>query len=125
MGTKEKALKLPLYDRGFTQEEIDFGFEQFLTGINKKVTEHRAAKFPTLPAEHITAAPGRVYWKLVKERIGGGGQKFVYAFVRKADGAILKAAGWSAPALNHARGFVTDSDYGLSNAGPYGVRYLR
>ena len=118
-------MSLPIYNKGFTQEEIDFGFEQFLTGINEKVTEHRAVKFPMLPAEHITVAPGRVYWKLVKEHVKGGGQQSVYCFVRKADGAILKAAGWRAPALNHARGFVTDSDHGLSNAGVYGVRYLR
>ena len=67
---------------------------------------------------------GRVYWKLIRETVSGGGQSSVFAFVRKADGAILKPASWKAPTLNAARGFVTDSDYGLCNAGVYGVRYL-
>ena len=116
---------LPIYDRGFTEEEIEFGFEGFVTRLNEMVEEHRKARFSNLPAEHITVHPGRVYWKLVKERVDGGGQRFVYCFVRKADGAILKSATWSAPALNHARGYVTESDYGMHCAGPYGVQYLR
>jgi hypothetical protein len=117
-------MKLPVYDKGFTEEEIEFGFEQFLSEVNHMVGEHRRTEFPTLPEEHITVAPGRVYWKLVKEHVNGGGQKFVYAFVRKADGAILKSASWRAPALNHARGFVTDSDHGVHCAGVYGIRYM-
>ena len=116
-------MSLPIYDNGFTQEEIEFGFERFVAGINETLAEHYKTKFPTLDPEHVAVAPGRVYWKLVKT-LATGRQRSVYGFVRKADGAILKAAGWKAPALNHARGFVTDSDYGLSNAGAYGIRYM-
>lgn len=117
-------MTLPIYDKGFTQEEIDFGLEKFVEGVNEMTAEHYKTKFPTLDPEHIVVnARGRVYWKLVRQT-SSGGNRSVYAFVRKEDGAILKAASWKAPALNHARGFVTDEDYGLCNAGVYGIRYM-
>ena len=118
-------MTLPIHDQGFTQEEIDFGLEKFVEGLNEQQAEHFKTKFPTLSPEHIVVSNrGRVYWKLIRTRISDGGDRSVFGFVRKADGAILKAAGWNAPALNAARGFVTDSDYGLCNAGVYGIRYL-
>jgi hypothetical protein len=117
-------MTLPIYDKGFTQEEIDFGLEQFVIKVNDMITKHREVNFPTLPAERIIVKPGRTYWKLVKEQVSGSGQRFVYCFVRKADGAVLKAASWRAPALNHARSFVTDSDYGMSGVGIYGTKYM-
>jgi len=114
---------LPIYDKGFTQEEIEFGFEKFVDGVNELVADHYQTNFPTLDPEHITVAPGRVYWKLVKATATGASRS-VYGFVRKADGAILKAATWAAPATNHARGFVTDTDHGLHCAGEYGIAYM-
>ena len=116
---------LPIYDRNFTQEEIDFGFEKFVEGVQHLVAEHYATQFPTLTPSEIRVDAGRVYWKLVKHIPGNQNNTSVYCFVRKADGAILKSATWRAPALNHARGFVTESDFGLHCAGEYGVQYLR
>ncbi len=115
---------LPIYDRDFTEQEIEFSFEKFVARVNEKVAENYGTKFPTLNPERIGVTPGRVYWKLVRLN-SEGESRSVYCFVRKADGAILKAATFRAPALNHARGFVTDGDYGLHCAGPYGVAYLR
>ena len=117
-------MALPIYDKGFTQEEIDFGFEKLIEGIKAKVAAHYANDFPTLKPQEIRVEPGRVYWKIVKYEPGSRYGTSVYGFVRKADGAILKAASWKAPALNHARGFVTDHDYGLGCTGPYGIAYL-
>lgn len=116
---------LPIYDKGFTQEEIDFGFEKLLEGIKTNVANHYATQFPTLTPEEIRVDEGRVYWKLVKHTPGEKYGTSVYGFVRKADGAILKASSWKAPALNHARGFVTDGDYGLGCTGAYGIAYMR
>ena len=116
---------LPIYDRNFTQEEINFGFVKFLEGVQQLVAEHYANDFPTLTPQEIRVDAGRVYWKLVKHTPGSDRHTSVHCFVRKADGAILKSATWRAPALNHARGFVTESDFGLHCAGPYGVAYLR
>ena len=114
---------LPIYDRDFTEQEIEFGFEQFVSRVNEKISDHYTTKFPTLSPEVIGVKSGRVYWKLVRVD-SEGNPRSVYCFVRKADGAILKAATYKAPALNQARGFVTDADYGLHCAGPYGVAYL-
>jgi hypothetical protein len=116
---------LPIYDRNFTQEEIDFGFEKFVEGVQQITAEHYATQFPTLTPNEVRVDAGRVYWKLVKHTPGDKYGTSVHCFVRKADGAILKSANWKAPALNHARGFVTESDYGLHCAGPYGAAYLR
>jgi hypothetical protein len=118
-------MTLPIHDQGFTQEEIDFGLSKLVEHLNEQQAIHYKTKFPTLPPEHIVVSDrGRIYWKLIREQVNGGGSKSVYGFVRKADGAILKAATWKAPALNHARGFVTDSDYGACNTGVYGINYL-
>ena len=57
---------------------------------------------------------GRKYLKIVKDT---GNQKMVWGFVVKEDdrmfraGDILKAAGWSAPARNRARGNILDGDF--------------
>ncbi len=116
---------LPIHDKGFTQEEIDFSFEKYVEGVKVKIANHYAAKFPTLTPQEIKVKPGSVYWKLIKYTPGADCGESVYGFVRKVDGAILKAASWKAPATNHARGFVTDSDYGLYCSGPYGIAYLK
>jgi hypothetical protein len=120
---------LPIFDKGFTQEEINFGLEKFVEGVQQLKADYDEATCPLLvesgKVDKIRVDVGRVYWKLVKHRPGTNNHTGVYCFVRKADGAILKAANWRAPALNRPRGFVTEPDHGLHCAGPYGVAYLR
>ena len=103
----------------YTKLEIEFGLEQFVERANTLVSEYRKKNFPNLDREEITVKPGRAYWKLVKNMT-------VYGFVRKSDGAILKAASWRAPYVkgnNYVRGYVTDSDFGTHAATPWGIRY--
>jgi hypothetical protein len=56
---------------------------------------------------------GRKYLKVIKE----DGQTMVWGFIVKKDdgkfraGDILKAASWSAPARNKARGNILDEDF--------------
>ncbi len=82
----------------YTELEIEFGLEQFVERANTLVSEYGKKNFPNLDFEQITVKPGRAYWKLVKNMT-------VYGFVRKSDGAILKAA------------------FGAHAATPYGIRY--
>jgi len=113
---------------GAISEEIEANFETFVERINENQAEHFRTKFPTLSPEHIVVAPGRVYWKLIRQQIEGGGQRTVYGFVRKADGAIFKAAGWAAPFVKGPtaiRGYVTDEGNGMDAATTYGIRYAR
>ena len=57
---------------------------------------------------------GRKYLKVIKKL---GNQEMVWGFVMKEDdkkfraGDILKAASWSAPARNKARGNILDNDF--------------
>lgn len=112
---------------GAIAEEIEARFETFVEGVNEKVANYYAKNYPTLPPEHVTvAAGGRTYWKLVKERKDGKGQKFVYGFVRKQDGAIFKAASWAAPFTKGptaVRGYVTDLSNGMDAATTHGIIY--
>lgn len=66
----------------------------------------------------LSVQPGRKYIKIVKDGsvwgfivAGDDDKKF-----RKGD--ILKAAGWNAPARNHARGNVLDGGYTIQWTGP-------
>jgi len=123
-------VKLPIYDNGFSQEEINFGFEKFVEHVQNIILEDYKSlwskDFDLEKTPLVTVSRGRVYWKIIVQPRArySSGQRTVYGFVRKADGAILRAAGWSAPALNKARGFVTDPDFGASCATSFGIRYL-
>lgn len=46
----------------------------------------------------VQVMPGQKYDRLVQS--DGGYQRSVHAFVRKADGKLIKAAGWQAPQKN-------------------------
>jgi hypothetical protein len=109
----------------YSDTEIEFHFEAFVEGIKERVAAHYAKDFPTLTPDVITVQPGRSYWKIVKGR--DGYSMSVYGFVRKADGAILKAATWKAPYTrgnNYVRGYVMEDD-ALAKTTPYGIVYAQ
>ena len=112
---------------GAITEEIEAKFETFVEGVKAKVAEHYATHYPTLTPDKIEVAKrGSVYWKLI--RAVGNGQLSVYGFVRKADGAIFKAAGWKAPFTKGPtaiRGYVTDVSNGLDATTEYGIVYAQ
>jgi hypothetical protein len=110
----------------YSEIEIEFAFEAFVEGIKEKVAAHYANDFPTLTPNTIEVQPGRSYWKIVKVDGYNRGQS-VFGFVRKADGAILKAATWKAPYTrgnNYVRGYVMEDD-ALNKTTPYGVVYAQ
>jgi len=105
-----------------SQEEIEYAFETFAAAVQDMLDEHRAQYFSNLPPVKIAVSPGRKYWKLI--RIDNG--ESVFGFVRKSDGAILKAANWNTPFVkgpSAVRGYVTDPNNGMSSVTPYGVVY--
>mgnify|MGYP003136987963 CR=1 FL=1 len=70
---------------------------------------------------------GRKYWKITKVNRNdfGGHAKTVYAFIRKSDGAVLRAATWSKPETrtkSAIRGHITD-EWALDYFTPFGVVY--
>lgn len=89
-------------NENYSKEMVKAELPKFVARINSVVSEYMTTRFPNLAKEEVV--------------IGGG--RSVYGFVRAADGAILKAASWSAPALNFTRGNIFDESYAIR---PYGV----
>jgi hypothetical protein len=94
------------------QEELP----NFINRIQELVNAHYAANLSNLKPPTIEIMGGRKYIKIAKVDNGCS----VYCFVRAADGAILKAATWKAPALNYVRGSIFDAVLPIT---PYGVQY--
>ena len=70
---------------------------------------------------------GRTYYKLFLENQNdfGGSSSTVYAFIRRKDGAVFRAATWKQPETRTKtaiRGHITD-EYCLDYFTPYGVTY--
>ena len=108
-----------------SREEIEYAFETFVEGIQIKLNEHYAQHLSNLTPPTVSVRGGSKYWKLVRREQHGDS---VYGFVRKEDGAILKAASWSAPFVkgpSAVRGYVTDPQNGMSSVDWHGVVYAR
>ena len=115
----------------YSEEEIELAFEYFATEAQRIVSEYMDTYFPTLPKEHIEVNDnGHVYWKLTRVSDSGphnSASRTVYAFVRKRDGAIFKAAAYRAPytkGKSAIRGYVTD-EWASSLITAHGVIYAR
>ena len=109
-----------------SREEIEYAFEIFVKGIQIKLNEHYAHNLSNLTPPTVSVRGGSKYWKVVTGQDDRGYS--VFGFVRKEDGAILKAASWSAPFVkgpSAVRGYVTDSLNGMGSVTPYGVVYAR
>ena len=109
-----------------SREEIEYAFSIFVDGIQNKLNEHYAKHLANLAAPTVSVRGGSKYWKVVTDQNGNGYS--VFGFVRKEDGAILKAASWSAPFVkgpSAVRGYVTDPQNGMSSVDWHGVVYAR
>jgi len=100
-----------------TQDDIT----AFAKALQSKLAGHHANAKNVGDAPAISVEFGPKYARIV--RTDWGDQRSVYGFVEIATGAILKAAGWKAPA-KHARGNLNDAEP-LARCGAYGVAYLR
>ena len=115
----------------YSEEEIEMAFEHFATEAQRIVSEYMDTHFPALPKEHIEVDDnGHVYWKLFRVADPdhhGSISRQIYAFVRKKDGAIFKAASYRAPytkGKSAIRGYVTD-EWASSLITAHGVIYAR
>ena len=89
----------------------------FVARLQTMIEAHFAARLPNLTPPEVFVAGGRKYIKIAKR---DSNQTFVWCFVCAADGAILKAATWKAPALNYVRGSIFDQK--ITALTPYGCR---
>ena len=98
-------------------------FETFVGEVRELVVEHNTERFPTLAIPTVGFDNGRKYWRIWKD----GGQKSVYGFVRKDDGAIFRAAGWKGPQTKTKSaicGYLHDTDR-LSHCNAYSMNYAQ
>jgi len=124
-----------------TELEIEHCIEMLVPKLQRKVNDHYDAIYKRGTHSAIvgksylseskppllTKKKGRVYWKLILENRNdfGGSSSTVYGFVRRADGAVFRAADWKKPETRTKRairGYVTDEfpeDYFTA----YGVVY--
>lgn len=100
--------------------EFNAALDAFVATTQAKIAADYAATSPTLGVPTLTAERGQKYVKIVRD---DRGSRSVFCFVRIADGAILKAASWSAPA-KHARGSIYVKA-GQNAVTVYGAVYLR
>ena len=91
-------------------------YESFSTrGGNKEMSEVGERMFESFK-DGLGYLPGNKYLKIITE-------KSVWGFVNLGnkkfkEGDILKASGWSAPALNKPRGNIFNDNYEISWTGP-------
>ena len=105
-------------------ENYQSNLEAFVVVITEEIRKYTNQRFPNLTPEVLSVHPGKKYDKIVSGRPGSE-YGSAYCFIRREDGAILKAGGWVTPAKG-VRGYITDANYGWGKAvGPYGAAYLR
>ena len=97
---------------------FDEALAAFMTHITDVKEADRAERFANLPPTVYTIQKGIKNIRIVEN------DSSVFCFIRKADGAVLKAAGWKAPA-KHVRGTIFTDDPKGYGVGLYGADYLR
>jgi len=94
--------------------------EEFVDALQNMINEHYKEKLSTLEPKIVTVENGIKNVRIVTA-YPDNGNRSVHCFINKANGDILKAAGWKAPA-KHARGNIYKSLLGGVNE--YGANYL-
>lgn len=87
--------------------------DAFVLALTVAKAAHMKANFPSLKPETYSYSMGKKFAKVVSERS-------VFCFVDLANGDILKAAGYNAPAKNGSRGNIAN---GAADVTPYGAAY--
>ena len=101
-----------------TQEELDWYMERFTGLIQDCFNEHE--KTQKYPKEYtVVVKKGRKYWKILttsRARTPHGiTNTRIFGFVRREDGAILRAASMKAPEVrtkNPVRGYIWEETAG-------------
>ena len=105
---------------GFSDTEFNAALDTFVRTTQQMLHDEYEKRFTRVFAPKLEIERGPKNVRIVAT---GPGQRSVFCFVRVADGAILKAAGWKAPA-KHARGSIY-VNAGQDAVGMYGANYMR
>lgn len=108
-------IAMPVFEKA---PGFDGAFQEFFAFCFKVYTDYMTQQFPTNPRQTMEFREGGRYVKITQN------SGSVFLFVDKANGDILKAATWSAPA-KHARGNIFDKASWKNAVTAYGAAYLR
>jgi len=99
-------------------ETIKADYLKFMTRNGTRKIESHTQRMIEEFNNGIEIHEGKKYIKIVSNRSVWGFVVKVENDKQFAKGAILKAAGWNAPARNHARGNVLEGGYTIQWTGP-------
>jgi hypothetical protein len=101
-----------------TQEEIEWYMERFTTLV-QECQDNDCADSPHAPYRDVRVEKGRKYWKIMIDETDRDDHRStrtrVFGFVRREDGAILRAANLKAPETrtkNPVRGYIWEETAG-------------
>lgn len=101
--------------------DFNVALDSFVKATQQALIDHYERNYTRVWAPRLTVERGLKNVRVVSN--DQNGSRSVFCFVRIADGAILKAAGWKAPA-KHARGSIYVNN-GQDAVTAYGANYLR
>ena len=104
-----------------TTPDFATALDAFIRTTQQMLHDEYTRQYSRVFAPTLIAERGSKNVRIVAERRPG--DRYVFCFVRIADGAVLKAAGWKAPA-KHARGSIY-VNAGQDAVTAYGAKYLR
>jgi len=93
---------------------------EFVAATQEKINTEFARMYQHVKPPKLVVVRGSKNVKIVEQ---GQGSRSVFCFVRIADGDILKAASWKAPA-KHSRGSIY-VNRGQEAVSIYGANYIR
>lgn len=112
-----------------TTPEFDAALIAFVDAYQTRINTYYRTNYERLTPPTISSEAGPKYVRIVSDN---GTQRSVSAFIRKADGAILKPAGWKAPFIAkggpNAPATVRGSIYtnnGMDAVTEHGTIYVR
>ena len=103
-----------------TELEVEYALESLITKLEAGILNEEATQYSFIHSQWIEVKKGRAYHGLVRVRKHHNGNFFLgpeqyrtFAFVRKSDGAIFRAATNNKPETrtkSAIRGYVTDEN---------------
>jgi len=103
-----------------TELEVEYALESLIVKLEAGILNEEATQYSFIHSQWIEVKKGRTYYRLVRVRKHHNGNFFLgpeqyrtFAFVRKSDGAIFRAATNNKPETrtkSAIRGYVTDEN---------------
>jgi len=103
-----------------TELEVEYALESLITKLEAGILNEEATQYSFIHSQWIEVKKGRTYYRLVRVRkhhnsnfFLGPEQYRTFAFVRKSDGAIFRAATKNKPETrtkSAIHGYVTDEN---------------